>query len=250
MTDSQNPTNSENYNPFKIIARATRAVPFVKYALGLLGIIAVISIVKALGISLRFAFWGCIIILCLMLILFLLARLSEAETKTIKGPSSVLLWGIVILFTLTIFSLFSSVFFKYPLDLCKWLDPSCGNNKNIVLAKNDTVNKKKNLEVDTLSRELKPKFSSPGKGIKKQTTSIITVSIQLKNETNGYKRIFLNGALITVLPESTKYNPRIQINNPTGKEELIIITNNGDTCMSSIKSNVDSSTYRIIPNCN
>jgi hypothetical protein len=232
-------------NPLKVIAAATKAVPFVKYALGLSGLLALISLVKAaFGLSFRVAVWGTIIILVLMTILFLLAKASQIESL-VKGPATVLLWAIVVVFVLTIACLFASVFFKFPLDLCKWIDPDCVKKNTALTLKSDST--KHGLDVDSLVNRHKGN-TLPDDGNLKRRRNMLTISIQLKSETEGYKRVYYDGAEVNPLPESTTFNPRIEIKRPGGK--LMILTRRGDTCNSFIPETLDSSITRINPNCN
>jgi hypothetical protein len=232
-------------NPFKIITSATKAVPFVKYALGIAGIVALIAIIKALDISIMIAFWGTVVTLFLMFILFLLAKLSQSKTEVVKGPAIFLMWAIVILFILTVFCLFSSVFFRKPLNLTKWIDPDDEQiinpkdnhsdslpNKKDVINYIDTVQRKKPMESNTEPNHLP-----------------ITLSIQLNSKSDGYQKILLNGREINVLPESTTYNPRIELESKSINSALIIITKSGDTCLVPIPKKNNSSVIRIIPNC-
>ncbi|MDP4265067.1 MAG: hypothetical protein Q8941_21240 [Bacteroidota bacterium] len=234
-----------------VIINATKAVPFVKYALGLSGIIALIALVKAYGISPRIAFWGTVLTLCLMLILFLFAKLSLSKTKAIHGPAITLMWAIVIIFIATILCLFTSVFFQYPQNLCKWIDPNCGYANISNLTKNDTSTKK-NDTVYLAGKIHQNKANKLSNTSKKENEILksITLSIQLRKESDGYKGIFFNGKAINTLPQSTKYNPRIEILNYSGRGELLILTKNKDSCKISLPNKIDTTFLRIVPNCN
>jgi hypothetical protein len=229
---------------YKIIAQATKAVPFVKYALGLSGILALISMVSAYGLSLKVAAWGVIIILVLMTILFLLARASKDDSIS-KWPAQVLLWAIVLAFTLTMFSLITSIFFKYPLDLRKWLDPDRTITHNESSPKQDPEIQTRRVDTPNISN--KRKAPQPESILPKKDKPL-TISIQLNSETEGYKEIYYRGTKINPLPESTPFNPRISITSPGGT--VIIITCHGDSCFTSLPEILDSSITRITPNCN
>lgn len=101
----------------KTIKEATKSVPFVQYALGLAGIVSVIALVRSYSIDLKVGLWSTLIILCLMLVLFLLAHIAVQSGTFLFLPAQTLLWGIVILFILSVFFLVTSVFFQWPRDL-------------------------------------------------------------------------------------------------------------------------------------
>ncbi|MBN9382010.1 MAG: carboxypeptidase-like regulatory domain-containing protein [Chitinophagaceae bacterium] len=101
----------------KTIKEATKSVPFVKYALGLAGIVSVIALVRSYSIDLKVGLWSTVIILCLMLVLFLLAHIAVQSGTFLFLPAQTLLWGIVILFLISVFFLVTSVFFQWPRDL-------------------------------------------------------------------------------------------------------------------------------------
>ena len=106
-----------NFNPLKILKDAIRAVPAVKYALGVAGIISVIAIVAALKIDFRIAVFGTIIMLVLMVVLIIFAKLSEAPKKYFTIPIIIFMWFALFLTMITAIFLFTSIFFKYPLNL-------------------------------------------------------------------------------------------------------------------------------------
>ena len=92
--------------------------------------------------------------------------------------------------------------------------------------------------------------NSVNRGKSKETTSnSVTLSIQLSQKSNGYSSLFLDGEKLEVLPESTMYNPRIEVKNYTGKGLILIITNIGDSCWTSLPHKNSSNLFRIIPNC-
>src|ERR1043166_1262904 len=82
-----------NLLPMKILREAIRAVPAVKYALGVAGIIAVVAIVKSFGIGPQFAVFGAIITLVLMVALVVFAKLTTTAPRHFKLPVLVLMWS-------------------------------------------------------------------------------------------------------------------------------------------------------------
>ena len=81
----------------------------------------------------------------------------------------------------------------------------------------------------------------------KQKSSIRSVSIQLSEKSEGYSAIFLDGERVQPSNESTKLNPRFELNNYHGKGIILIVTRNGDSCWTTLPVKFD--VIRIIPNC-
>jgi hypothetical protein len=104
-----------------VLREAIRAVPAVKYALGVTGIVAAISIIKALRVDFRLAGWGTIVMLFLMVALFLFNRLTQSSASLFVGPARVFTWFTLFLFMATSASMFGSIFFRYPVDLQYWI---------------------------------------------------------------------------------------------------------------------------------
>lgn len=105
-------------SPIQILRESTRAVPAVKWALGVAGVVAVIGIVAALRIDLRIAVFGAVIIVFLMVLLVVFARLSTLKAHTVfTAPIAFLLWSSMILTVGSALLLSSSVFFRWPMNL-------------------------------------------------------------------------------------------------------------------------------------
>jgi uncharacterized membrane protein len=117
MEDKNPPTPG----PTAFLREAIRAVPAVKYALGVGGIVTVIAIVSSFGISYRVAVVGFPIILILMVLLVVFARLAAANPEHFLLPLTVLTWFSIIAMVATILLIFTGVFFGWPLDLHHWL---------------------------------------------------------------------------------------------------------------------------------
>jgi hypothetical protein len=112
-----------NLNPYRVLQDAIRAVPAVKYALGVAGIVSVIAIISAFRLDLRIAGFGTVITFVLMVTLVIFAKLTTIAPRHFVAPVLVLMWSFL---ALTIFSallLFSSVFFGRPIDLVGMLKP-------------------------------------------------------------------------------------------------------------------------------
>lgn len=103
--------------PTTILGKAIRAVPAVKYALGVAGVIAVIAIVVGgWKIDERVAVFGFIVMIVLMTILAVFAKIPTTAIA-LGAPLLVVVWSAVILFVATAGALFFSVFFDWPVPL-------------------------------------------------------------------------------------------------------------------------------------
>jgi hypothetical protein len=107
-------------SPGKVLKDAIKAVPAVKYALGIAGIVAAIAIVKGFEIDFRIAVFGTVIMLVLMTVLVIFAKAAASAAVGFVGPATVLTWFSLLLVIGTATLLFWSVFFKWPVDL-QWV---------------------------------------------------------------------------------------------------------------------------------
>ena len=108
--------------PIEVLRESIKAVPAVKYALGIAGIAAAIAIIKSFGFEdYRVAVFGTIIMLLLMVVLVVFARLSTLAGSDFRLPALVFTWFSLLLVIATSVTLFTSVFFAKPVDLQEWL---------------------------------------------------------------------------------------------------------------------------------
>lgn len=107
-------------SPLGILQSAIKAVPAVKYALGIAGIIAAVAIVAGFNIDFRIAVFGTVIMFVLMTALVIFARVAGTATVGLAGPATVLTWFSLLLMMATATALFTSVFFSWPVDL-QWV---------------------------------------------------------------------------------------------------------------------------------
>jgi hypothetical protein len=103
--------------PSSILKQAIKAVPAVKYALGIAGIIAVIAIVRGFGIDLRVAVFGAIVMFVLMTMLVVFASLAREKGSQFRLPALVFTWFSLICVMAVAIALFTSVFWGRPVDL-------------------------------------------------------------------------------------------------------------------------------------
>lgn len=102
---------------------AVRAVPAIKFALGIAGILSVIAIVKIWRLELNVAVYGTVIMLILMTALVVFARVYKGASTDLRTPALVLTWFSLVLVMSAGMMMFTSVFFRWPLDLRLWIDP-------------------------------------------------------------------------------------------------------------------------------
>jgi len=111
-------------SPISILKQAIKAVPAVKYALGIGGIVAVIAIVFSFGINPKVAIFGTVIMLILMVVLLLFASLVRKSGAHVSLPALVFTWFSLLLFMATSVLLFTSAFWAKPLDLKTFISSS------------------------------------------------------------------------------------------------------------------------------
>ena len=118
--------------PSQFLAQAIRAVPAVKYALGIGGVVAAVAIVYSFKIDSRVAFVGTLVMLVLMGVLVIFARMSSLPGHRLNLPALVFTWFVLLLFMALSGSLFASVFFQKPLDLSSWLTGNAANPRDAI----------------------------------------------------------------------------------------------------------------------
>jgi hypothetical protein len=108
-------------SPITLLRESIRAVPAVKYALGVAGIASAIAIIKALGLDYRVAVIGTVVMLVLMTVLVVFARLSTLGGPDFRLPALVFTWFSLLLVIAISIAMFSSVFFRWPINLQSWV---------------------------------------------------------------------------------------------------------------------------------
>jgi hypothetical protein len=107
---------ARGFGPLSVLNDAISSVPGVKYALGIAGIAAAVAIAKTFVTDVRVAFFCVIVIFDLMMVVLVLAKLTE-----IRPVLFTLLWFSVVMLITVGSLLFSSVFFRWPVDVQFWL---------------------------------------------------------------------------------------------------------------------------------
>jgi hypothetical protein len=108
-------------SPLNIFKEAMKKIPQLKWGLGILGIIAlIVFVVSSFKISLRLAVFGTLIMIFLMILLVIFAALTKAS-GALKVAAVGLLFAVLLLGIATGACLFTSVFFKWPVNLQNWI---------------------------------------------------------------------------------------------------------------------------------
>lgn len=107
-------TASAGSIPMRLLNAAIKAVPSLKYALGVLGIVSAIAIIKTLGIDFRAAAFGTVVMLVLMVAIVVFAALTGTKSPHMRLAALVMLWSFLILTISSAALLFTSVFFDFP----------------------------------------------------------------------------------------------------------------------------------------
>ena len=104
-------------NPLAVLREAIRAVPAVKYALGVAGLLSVVAITKAFGLNAPTAAVGAIVTLVLMVALLIFSRLTATAPRYFVLPALMFMWVSLVLVLATASLLFLSAFFRWPVDI-------------------------------------------------------------------------------------------------------------------------------------
>jgi hypothetical protein len=102
-------------DPFRLLKDAIRAVPAVKYALGVGGIAAVVAIVLGFGLNPQVAVFGTLIVLGLMFLLVVFSRYQNQGRISTGGPAEVLVWFYTLAVMATTILFMTSYFWHWPI---------------------------------------------------------------------------------------------------------------------------------------
>jgi hypothetical protein len=101
--------------PWKVLNSAIKAVPAVRWALGVAGLGAAVAIVAAFTRNnYKVAVFGIIIMFVLMVFLVVFARLTKTSSKDFRTLSLIIAWSFVILVIATALIIFLSFAFRIP----------------------------------------------------------------------------------------------------------------------------------------
>jgi Effector-associated domain 1 len=101
-------------NPATVLTAAIKAVPVVKYALGVAGVSAVVAIAtRGFGLDRGTAAVGTVVVIAFMVLLLILAAASRLQ-RMLRTPALVLTWSFLIMVIISCFLLITSFFFHVP----------------------------------------------------------------------------------------------------------------------------------------
>ncbi|MGD0580296.1 MAG: pentapeptide repeat-containing protein [Bryobacteraceae bacterium] len=98
--------------------------------MGVAGVVAAVAIVNAFRISPLVAVVGVIVTFVFMVVLLIFSKLTTAAPKLFTAPVMALMWAFLLLIIGTASVLFTSLFFKKPIDLSQWITPHQTESKN------------------------------------------------------------------------------------------------------------------------
>ncbi|MGH7170713.1 MAG: hypothetical protein ACRELF_07095 [Gemmataceae bacterium] len=108
------PLVSKSQTPMNLLTQAMKAVPSVKYALGVVGVAAAAALVVGLFADVRIAVAGVVVMFVFMTVLVVFAALSRSKSAQMQYAATFLMWAFDSLAVGWAFLLTSSVFFDYP----------------------------------------------------------------------------------------------------------------------------------------
>jgi hypothetical protein len=117
-SDGGNPSSPQGStfigSAFGILQQSIKAVPSVKYALGITGIAAAVAVIIGLLADVRLAIVGILLMFVFMVLLLVFARLSQLKAAHFHYPALFLMWAFVLLSVLWLLLITSSFFFDLP----------------------------------------------------------------------------------------------------------------------------------------
>ena len=102
---------------FRVIGEAVRAVPPVKYALGVGGIVAVVALISLMGVNLRVAAFAAPVMFVLMVVLVVFRHVVSAPPENFALQTLVFTWAALVVILATVVLLLTSAFFNGPMPL-------------------------------------------------------------------------------------------------------------------------------------
>ncbi len=101
-------------DPFRLLKEAIKAVPAVRYALGVAGIAAVVAIIIGLKLNPQIAVFGSLIVLGIMFVLVVFSRYAGQPNVHFAGPAGVLVWFYAFAVMAATALFMSSYFLNWP----------------------------------------------------------------------------------------------------------------------------------------
>ena len=134
IKNKENPVVPSTINTARnVLQEAIKAVPAVRFAFGIAGIAAALAIIVSLFTDPLIALFGTIVMFLLMVVLVIFAALTKQSRESLRLPMLFLTWCSVVLTMATASFLFTSTFFKWPVNLQSLLVPSIANRQHSTL---------------------------------------------------------------------------------------------------------------------
>ncbi len=136
-------------NPIDVIKAAIKAVPQIKYGIAVLGLIVIISLIPSYVKDFAVAFYGCIALIILMILVFIFQRVTQINANKIEKPVLLIIWVFACSLSLALILIGSSFFFQWPKNF---------TNNNV-----QPILNRKEKESNTTTLALSNKINGPGK---------------------------------------------------------------------------------------
>jgi len=144
------------YGSVGLLRAAIKAVPQVKWALGVAGIMMALALGKAYFSSIREAVVGTLAMLVLMSLLVIFAALSKSGPSVLRLPVLFVTWVVLVLFLATAVLTVSSVFFSWPRsfsELSRLIAPTSGDD-SFVSPREIVFTRQASLSPDSLPSQM------------------------------------------------------------------------------------------------
>jgi hypothetical protein len=117
--------------PMAVLREAIKAVPAVKYALGVGGVGAVIALWQMWGLALSAGALGAVIMILLMALLLIFSYATTSASKWLRLPAIILVYFSLVTTIATTTLIFTSAFFAWPMNLKAAIDPTHASNSHL-----------------------------------------------------------------------------------------------------------------------
>ena len=196
---------------FAVLREAIRAVPSVRFAMGLLGVFAVIAIVvKVLGLNYRLAVIGAIVMFLLMVTLVVFSKVAKLPSSDVRGAARFFVFATTAVIFIMVGLLISSLFFGHPLDLRHWIT-GAGAQVSTLIQRATPVEDlvhgidhvRGDFQAATSNELLRLKVNQDAAKLATEAVSINDGTLDLANRIAKYEY----GAYAYVMAASTETNP-------------------------------------------
>lgn len=144
----------ESGRPLSVVRAGIRAVPAVKYALGIAGTAAALALAAAFFSSKQAAFLGAVGMIGLMTLLVVFASVAKLARGYMKYPALFVMWAILIIFVASTVLVTTSVFFDIPKSFPQLSQDLLGPNSTTSPSAETPVSQEVVAEEDNRSHEI------------------------------------------------------------------------------------------------